>query len=64
VAGTKPHSGPIPYLVGPKAVHVQEKLVRERGVGSGERGTGSRDFISKFLGILTTMARRTYYRGL
>jgi hypothetical protein len=34
-----------------------EKLVRERGAGS-------RDFISKLFGILTTMARQTYYRGL
>jgi hypothetical protein len=25
---------------------VREKLVRERGAGSGERGAGSRDFIS------------------
>jgi hypothetical protein len=35
----------------------REKLIRERGAGS-------RDFISKFFGILTTMARQTYYRGL
>jgi hypothetical protein len=35
----------------------REKLVRERGAGSG-------DFISKFFGILTTMERQTYYRGL
>jgi hypothetical protein len=34
----------------------REKLVRERGAGS-------RDFISKFFEILTTMARQTYYRG-
>jgi hypothetical protein len=34
----------------------REKLVRERRAGS-------RDFISKFLEILTTMARQTYYRG-
>jgi hypothetical protein len=34
----------------------REKLVRERGAGS-------RDFISNFFGILTTMARQTYYRG-
>jgi hypothetical protein len=27
-------------------VLVWEKLVRERGAGSGERGAGSRDFIS------------------
>jgi hypothetical protein len=36
---------------------LREKLVRERGAGS-------RDFISKLFGILTTMARQTYYRGL
>jgi hypothetical protein len=41
----------------------REKLVRERGAGSGERGAGSRDFISNFFEILTTMARQTYYRG-
>jgi hypothetical protein len=35
----------------------REKLVRERGAGS-------RDFISNFFGILMTMARQTYYRGL
>jgi hypothetical protein len=35
----------------------REKLVRERGAGS-------RDFISKIFGILTTMARQTYYHGL
>jgi hypothetical protein len=35
----------------------REKLVRERGAGS-------KDFISKFFGILTTMERQTYYRGL
>jgi hypothetical protein len=34
----------------------REKLVREREAGS-------RDFISNFFGILTTMARQTYYRG-
>jgi hypothetical protein len=37
--------------------HFGEKLVRERGAGS-------RDFISNFFGILTTMARQTYYCGL
>jgi hypothetical protein len=47
---------------------VREKLVRERGAGSGERGAGkkraeSRDFIFNFFEILTNMARLTYYRG-
>jgi hypothetical protein len=40
-----------------------EKLVRERGARSGEQGAGSRDFISNFFEILTTMARQTFYLG-
>jgi hypothetical protein len=41
----------------------REKLVRERGAGSGERGAGkkraeSRDFIFKIFEILTNMARQ------
>jgi hypothetical protein len=35
-----------------------EKLVREQGAGSGERGAGSRDFFSKFFEILTTWQGR------
>ena len=44
-------------------VHYEGELVCERGAGSREQGAGSKDFVFKFIKILTNMARQTYYHG-